>query len=91
VQRKISSTKRLRNDGIIQVAVFWVVTPCIDMVGYQRFVEPCCLHLNLSNAYKILVGKLKGRGNLVELGVDVGIILEWILGKYGGKVLTGFI
>jgi hypothetical protein len=29
----------------IQVAVFWVMTPCSDVVGYQRFGEPCCLHL----------------------------------------------
>jgi hypothetical protein len=28
----------------IQVAVFWVMTPCID-VGYHRFGGPCCLHL----------------------------------------------
>jgi hypothetical protein len=25
--------------------VFWVVTPCSDAVGYQRFGGPCCLHL----------------------------------------------
>jgi hypothetical protein len=30
----------------IQVAVFWVVTPCNDVVGYQRFGEPCCLRLH---------------------------------------------
>jgi len=29
----------------IQVAVFWVVTPCNDVAGYQRFEGPCCLHL----------------------------------------------
>jgi hypothetical protein len=28
----------------IQVAVFWIVTPCSDVVGYRRFGEPCCLH-----------------------------------------------
>jgi len=22
--------------------VFWVMTPCSDMVGYQCFVGPCC-------------------------------------------------
>jgi len=27
-----------------QVEVFWVMTPCI-LVGYQRFEEPCCPHL----------------------------------------------
>jgi hypothetical protein len=29
----------------IQVMVFWVVTLCSDVVGYQRFVAPCFLHL----------------------------------------------
>jgi len=29
----------------IQVVIFWVVTPCNDVVGYQRFGGPCCLHL----------------------------------------------
>jgi hypothetical protein len=29
----------------IQVEVFWVVTPCSDVVEYQRFGEPCYLHL----------------------------------------------
>jgi len=27
-----------------QVAVFCIVTPCGDVVGYQRFGRPCCLH-----------------------------------------------
>jgi len=25
--------------------VFWVITPCSDVVGYQRFGVPYCLHL----------------------------------------------
>jgi hypothetical protein len=29
----------------IQVEVFWVVTPCSAVVGYQRFRSPCCIHL----------------------------------------------
>jgi hypothetical protein len=33
----------------IQVEVFWVVTPCSVVVGYQRFRVPCCLHLNPEN------------------------------------------
>jgi hypothetical protein len=32
---------------------------------------------------------LKGRDNLEDLGVDGKIILEWILGKYSGKLWTG--
>jgi hypothetical protein len=29
----------------IQVDIFWVVTPCSVVVGYQPFGEPCCFHL----------------------------------------------
>jgi hypothetical protein len=29
----------------IQVEVFWVVTPCSVVVGYQHFGGPCYLHL----------------------------------------------
>jgi hypothetical protein len=32
---------------------------------------------------------LKGRDYLEDLDVDEKIIIEWILGKQGGKVLTG--
>jgi hypothetical protein len=28
----------------VQVEVFWVVTPCVVAVGYQRLGGPCCLH-----------------------------------------------
>jgi hypothetical protein len=38
------------------------------------------------NAYNILVGEPKGRDHSEVLGVDGKIILECILGKYGGKV-----
>jgi len=34
---------------------------------------------------------LKRRDHLEDLGVDGKVILEWILGKYGGKVWTGFV
>jgi hypothetical protein len=30
---------------MFQVDVFWVVTPCIAAVGYQRFGGPWYLHL----------------------------------------------
>jgi len=29
---------------------------------------------------------VKGKDHLEDLGVDAKIILEWILGKWGGKV-----
>jgi hypothetical protein len=37
------------------------------------------------------LGKLKERDDSQGLGVAGKIILEWILGKYGGKLWTGFI
>jgi hypothetical protein len=29
----------------VLVMVFWIVTPCSVVVGYQRFGRPCCFHL----------------------------------------------
>jgi len=40
---------------------------------------------------KFLSENLKGRGHMEDLGVGGRIILEWILGKEGGKVGTGCI
>jgi hypothetical protein len=43
----------------------------------------------MRNAYKILVGKHDGKRPLGRHTHEWGIILEWILGKYGGRVWTG--
>jgi hypothetical protein len=45
----------------------------------------------MRNAYKILVGKPNGGDHSEDLGVDWSIILEWMLGKYGGKLRTAFV
>jgi hypothetical protein len=45
----------------------------------------------MRNAYTILVGKPEGRDHSEDLGVDEKIILEWIVGKNGGKKWTGCI
>jgi len=34
---------------------------------------------------------LKGRDHSQDVGVDGSIVLEFILGKYGGKVWNGYI
>jgi hypothetical protein len=47
--------------------------------------------VEMLNAYRILIGKPKGRGQLVDLGIDGKVILGWILGKWGGKVWAGCI
>jgi hypothetical protein len=44
----------------------------------------------IRNVYKILVGKPEP-DYLGDLGIDGKRVLEWILGKWGGKVWTGFI
>jgi hypothetical protein len=35
----------------------------------------------MRNAYKILVGKLKGKDHTEDLGIGERMILEWILRK----------
>jgi len=45
----------------------------------------------MRNYTKFWSGNLKGRDHLEGLGVGGRIILYWILGKYGGKIWTGFI
>jgi hypothetical protein len=42
-------------------------------------------------AYKMLVRKPEGTNLSKDLGVDEKIILEWILGKYVGKLWTGIV
>jgi hypothetical protein len=41
----------------------------------------------MRNAYSILVRKLKRRDHLEDIGVDGRIILEWVLEKYGVKIV----
>jgi hypothetical protein len=44
---------------------------------------------DVRNAKKNWLENLKGRDHSKDLGVDVRIILEWILGKESGEVWTG--
>jgi hypothetical protein len=52
---------------------------CVARVGETR------------NEYNILVGKFEGKRLLGRTCIDGKTILEWIFGKSGGKVWTGFI
>jgi hypothetical protein len=40
----------------------------------------------MRNGYKISVGKPERKYHLKDLSINGRIILEWILGKYGGMV-----
>jgi hypothetical protein len=42
----------------------------------------------MKNAYKILVGKSEGKERSETIDVDGRIMLEWILGKWSGRVCT---
>jgi hypothetical protein len=42
----------------------------------------------MRNAYSILVEYPAGKRRLGDLGVDMRIILKWIIRKYGGKLWT---
>jgi hypothetical protein len=41
---------------------------------------------DIRNSYRILVGNLKERDHSEDIDVAGRIVLEWILGKYGGKL-----
>jgi len=45
----------------------------------------------MRNAHNFWMENLKGRDHSENLDVGGRIILEWILGKYGGRVWTGCI
>jgi hypothetical protein len=39
----------------IQVEVFWVMSPCSVMIGYQLLRGPCCLHVHQTKMFQILI------------------------------------
>jgi hypothetical protein len=45
----------------------------------------------LRNAYRSLIGNLRGRNHFADLSVGGKIILEWILEKQHGKLWIVFI
>jgi hypothetical protein len=51
----------------------------------------CSTHGRDEKTYQNFIRKPEGKGTLGHLGVDGRITLEWILGKYGGNLWTGFI
>jgi hypothetical protein len=45
----------------------------------------------MKNAYELWPENLETRDHSEDLGVDGRIVLEWILGRWGEKLCTGFI
>jgi hypothetical protein len=51
-------------------------------MGNDKFIQ---------NVFNIIQKKREERDHSEDLGTDGKVILDWILGKQGGKVWTGFI
>jgi len=58
---------------MFQVKVFWVVTPCGIVVGYQRFRGPYCLHLHLEDLRKCEITSLD-RAYVTEMGDEIYVV-----------------
>jgi hypothetical protein len=57
--------------------------------GQNRWVRYVARLVKMRNAYKTVIRSPKRKGQSEELRIDEKIILEWILRKQGGKLLTG--
>jgi hypothetical protein len=74
----------------LQQTVYW------KLVCFTKYYEgdqiedemagACSMDGRDENTYDILGGKLEGKNNLENLVVYGKITLEWILGKWGGRV-----
>jgi len=67
--------------------------PALKPPTIQPIVQCCTTELSgrCEMYAEFLSENRKGRDHSEDLGVDGKIILEWILGKQGGKVWTGLI
>jgi len=58
----------------------------------MRWAEHVARSCEKRGAYRILVGKPKGKSHLEDPGVNGSIILKWIFKKWvGGRAWTGLI
>jgi hypothetical protein len=61
-----TSLRRSLAEGKMNLSrVFRIVTPCNDVVGYQRFGRPCCLHLQVVTSNK------SSHASDLEVGVEL--------------------
>jgi hypothetical protein len=56
------------------------------MKSRMRWVGHVARMEEMRNSYNILIGKSERKNHLEDLGIDGGIILEWILEKQSEKV-----
>jgi hypothetical protein len=64
----------------------WVVTPCSDVAGYQRFGRPCCLHLQDEVKWTWRQKVFRNFGVLPHHYSSVGIALGCELDDRGFRV-----
>jgi len=85
----VEGWRRLHNEELSKLYaspnIIRVTKSMMIWMGYVGRME------DMRTAYKILVREPEGKKPLEYLGVDERIILEWILGKSGREVQTGFI
>jgi len=58
-------------DEDLHVVVFWVVTSCSHVVGYQRFGGPYCLHLHED----FFLFSLHIRGSIIQITLDFNLCI----------------
>jgi hypothetical protein len=56
LRNDLVARSRKANLSIYQVEIFWVVTPCSVVVGYQHFRSPCSFHLQVVMPCSVVVG-----------------------------------
>jgi hypothetical protein len=74
-------------EAVVGCMIRTFITCMLDQIMEVEVSRSCTTHGEIRIACKILVRKPERKG----LEADEGIILEWILQKWGGKVWTGFI
>jgi hypothetical protein len=69
---------------MFQVDVFWVVTPCSVVSGYQRFRGPCCLHFQGETLVSYHNATRRHKTEYLEL--EVGYLMVPFLSIFYRKV-----
>jgi hypothetical protein len=78
------------------VSIFWVVTSCSVVVGYQRLGGPCCLHLQGFSKWDQIQIHFITDGHSVRSGIEKGLMAMFLkftsngigVSHYGAPSLT---